>query len=103
MSNFDQCVTQWMSVVRVVIGNALNAAQSNVDNAKPSVTVASQSSASMCSVRPAVRTGKSSVTNYPGGVRSSVARALPVKLCVAMLHPFNVVEGAPDPGSVGLS
>lgn len=75
-------VTQWMSTVILVCGSAWNASQLHFPaRDPPSCRARVHFSSGVRGVGPALRTGKSSVTYWPGGTRfpSALARGRPVK------------------------
>jgi hypothetical protein len=70
-------VTQWMSTVTSVRGSAWNSSQVHLAESDPlSRRLSVHLSSSVSGVGPALRTGKSSVRYWPGGIRfrSSLAR-----------------------------
>src|SRR4051794_11041744 len=87
--SFDHFVTQWMSRVILVCGKAWNSAQDQRFAGRgPTFSVNDQSSSDTRGVGPADRTGKPSVSDWPGGMRSanSGAGRRPVKPLVAMIQ-----------------
>ena len=67
-------VTQWMSTVSSVRGSAWNSSQVHSPRSDPpSCKVRVHLSRGVCGVGPALSTGKSSVTYWPGGSRFSSA------------------------------
>src|SRR4029453_16631745 len=69
--SFDHLVTQWMSTVTVSDGNARNSSQVQDTGASTAPRIGNvPSSSGVCGVGPAERTGKSSVTYWPGGTRA---------------------------------
>ena len=81
-------VTQWMSTVTSVCGSAWNSSQVHLPASDPSsCKVRVHLSSGVCGVGPALRTGKSSVTYWPGGTRfsSALARPRPVKPLVVIM------------------
>ncbi len=80
VSSLDQRVTQWMSVVMSSVGSARNSSQVQLFGSLPPWIENVQFDSGVCGVGPADRTGKSSVTSWPGGPRpSGAARRLPWK------------------------
>src|SRR5919197_4483404 len=70
VSSFVHFVTQWMYARLSSLGSARNASQSHVLGSVPSTsTVNVHRSSGVGGVGPADRTGKSSVTYWPGGTR----------------------------------
>src|SRR5258705_10896700 len=67
-SRFDHLVTQWMSRIWWVFGSALNSAQFHLATGfGPTLRVKDQSPRLICGVGPADSTGKSAVSDWPGG------------------------------------
>src|SRR5215470_16465066 len=84
-------VTQWMSTVSSVRGSVSNSSQVHLPTSDPpSCKVRVQLSSGVCGVGPALRTGKSSVTYWPGGTLcwSALARPRPVKPLVVVMGGF---------------
>ncbi len=75
VSNFDHAVTQWMSRVILVCGSALKSAHDHsATGLARTFSVNFQSSIEMRGLGPADSTGKSSVTNWPGGSLLATSR-----------------------------
>src|SRR6185437_3636020 len=73
VSSFDHFVTQWMSTVTSWLGRSRNSAQLHVFCCPLRPTEKLQRSRAVCGVGPADRTGKSSVTYWPGGTLPAFA------------------------------
>ena len=87
--SFDHFVTQWMSRVILVCGKAMNSSQvQRFTGRGPTFSVNDQSAVDSRGVGPAERTGKPSVRDWPGGMRSASSDAgrRPVKPRVTMEH-----------------
>src|SRR5689334_16652635 len=85
--SFDQVVTQWMSRVILVWGRALNSSQLQVFTLRgPTFSVKVQLAGATRGVGPAESTGKSSVSDWPGGMRSAISEGgrRPVKPLVTI-------------------
>src|SRR5262245_63735994 len=77
-----------MSTVSWVRGSAWNSSQVHLPTSDPlSCKARLHLSSDVCGVGPALRTGKSSVTYWPGGTRrwSALARPRPVKPLVVII------------------
>jgi hypothetical protein len=71
MSNFDQRVTQWMSCVCPVRGNAFNSSQESETGFSTSPETPNvQPARSVDGIEPACNTGHFSVRYWPGGRRA---------------------------------
>src|SRR5437764_14550175 len=74
VSSFDHLVTQWMSTVISSLGKSRNSAQLQPRVSSISPTMEKfQRSVDVCGVTPAVSTGKSDVTYWPGGTLSATS------------------------------
>src|SRR5262245_14948245 len=92
-----------MSTVSLVRGSAWNSSQVHLPTRDPpSCKARVHLSSGVCGVGPALRTGKSSVTYWPGGTRfsSPLACRRPVKPLVVVIGASHGAASAGPPGGL---
>src|SRR5262245_2190913 len=95
VSNLLHFVTQWMSRVICVTGRRMKSLHDQLLTGRgPACSVKRQSASATCGVGPADRTGKSVVTNCPGGRRPGAAapRPLPLNPRVVIEPPYGEIS-----------